>query len=370
MSRDVCHASRSSSWDGTERRKGSERLFYFFVAFRWLRWWGFWGGAGWATAHTLLIWAFMALLCTSFHILSLHVIFFANCITLEIANWARSVFGLWGFTSQGRPSDLGGQRHRRWCGRSCRAGGRACRAGVGMLCPSVAWRIFSCRLTWYITREALWTDTLSWTEKVDLESRVQVLRGQHKLFKVLKCLSNSYAMLKYVMVLVAMMISLCFSGPFDRMAKSAPTCGREFHHQCWRDPWQHLMHVWCTCDARDGWALSLCHVFFQSADQLLTCLLPFTATALHFVGVCVCVCPISPWMFDYNLLSSYAFWDGANWGFQNLGYLMFISQASRGWWAAGPTDVTRPDTAVEWANGVSATYTICYVFLGLPDVAR
>ena len=182
-------------------------------------------------------------------------------------------------------------------------------------------------------------------------------------------------MLKYVMVLVAvaMMISLCFSGPFDRMAKSAPTCGREFHHQCWRDPWQHLaarvMHVMgglCRI-------LSLCHVFSNQPTNswpAYCILLPFTATALHFVRVCVCVSDLTldVWLQSIEQLCSYAFWDGANWGFQNLGYLMFISQASRGWWAAGPTDVTRPDTAVEWANGVSAT--ICYVFLGLPDVAR
>ena len=95
-----------------------------------------------------------------------------------------------------------------------------------------------------------------------------------------------------VLVAVAMMISLCFSGPFDRMAKSAPTCGREFHHQCWRDPWQHLaarvMHVMgglCRI-------LSLCHVFSNQPTNswpAYCILLPFTATALHFVRVCVCV---------------------------------------------------------------------------------
>ena len=199
-----------------------------------------------------------------------------------------------------------------------------------------------------------------------------------------------------------MMISLCFSGPLDRMAKSAPTCGREFHHQCWRDPWQHLMHVWCTCDARVMHVWCTCdarvmhvwctcdarvmHVmgglcrrfvalscFFQSADQLLTCLLHLTAIYCHCVALCGCMCvcvsdlTLDVWLQSIEQLCSYAFWDGANWGFQNLIHLMFISQASRGWWAAGPTDVTRPDTAVEWANGVSATYTICYVFLGLPD---
>ena len=106
-------------------------------------------------------------------------------------------------------------------------------------------------------------------------------------------------MLKYVMVLVAvaMMISLCFSGPFDRMAKSAPTCGREFHHQCWRDPWQHLaarvMHVWCT-----WWVgfVAFCRfvMFFPISRptlDLLTAsychLLPLRCTLCVYVCVCV-----------------------------------------------------------------------------------
>ena len=73
--------------------------------------------------------------------------------------------------------------------------------------------------------------------------------------------------MKYVIYVVAMMTSLCFSGPFDRMAKSAPTCQREFHHQCWRDPWQHVMG-------------GLCHFFSnQPVDQLLDLL---TATVLQF----------------------------------------------------------------------------------------
>ena len=60
--------------------------------------------------------------------------------------------------------------------------------------------------------------------------------------------------LKYVVAMMSLCLPQIFSGPFDRMAKSAPTCGREFHHQCWRDPWQQFTLDVCNLlSSYPGW---------------------------------------------------------------------------------------------------------------------
>ena len=70
---------------------------------------------------SLLSWCFT--LHKSLHVLSLLFLFFFSLQILHHGFDPEVCFLAWSFTSQGRPSDLGGQRHRRWCRRSCRAGG-------------------------------------------------------------------------------------------------------------------------------------------------------------------------------------------------------------------------------------------------------